>query len=67
MAFATDPRFVYAHGDLVIWDNRCTMHRASPFESGEHVREMRRTRTSTCKTLRPPWQPSDCNILEAVK
>jgi alpha-ketoglutarate-dependent 2,4-dichlorophenoxyacetate dioxygenase len=47
MAFATDPRFVYAHNwqvdDLVIWDNRCTMHRASPFESGEHVREMRRT------------------------
>ncbi len=47
MAFATAPRFVYAHkwqvGDLVIWDNRCTMHRASQFESDEHVREMRRT------------------------
>ncbi len=47
MAFATEPRFVYVHkwqvGDLVIWDNRCTLHRASPFESDEHVREMRRT------------------------
>ena len=29
---ATQPRFVHSHtwkrGDLVIWDNRCTMHRA---------------------------------------
>ena len=46
MAFATQPRFVYAHpwrhGDLVIWDNRCTMHRATPFESSTLVRDMRR-------------------------
>jgi alpha-ketoglutarate-dependent 2,4-dichlorophenoxyacetate dioxygenase len=45
--FATQPRFVYAHqwrlGDLVIWDNRCTMHRATPFESATHVRDMRRS------------------------
>ena len=45
--FATQPRFVYRHqwrvGDLVIWDNRCTMHRATPFESTGHVRDMRRT------------------------
>ena len=38
---------VYAHKwrrhDLVIWDNRCTMHRATPFESSTHVRDMRRT------------------------
>jgi taurine dioxygenase len=36
-AFATQPRFVYAHrwrkGDLLVWDNRCTLHRAS-FETG---------------------------------
>jgi alpha-ketoglutarate-dependent 2,4-dichlorophenoxyacetate dioxygenase len=47
LALATDQRFVYVHkwrvGDLVIWDNRCTMHRASPFESNDHKREMRRT------------------------
>jgi alpha-ketoglutarate-dependent 2,4-dichlorophenoxyacetate dioxygenase len=45
--FATQPRFVYRHkwrlGDLVIWDNRCTMHRATPFEATGHVRDMRRT------------------------
>ena len=47
LEFATAPRFVYAHKwrrhDLVIWDNRCTMHRATPFESSTHVRDMRRT------------------------
>ena len=45
--FATQPQFVYRHkwqvGDLVIWDNRCTMHRATPFDFTDHVRDMRRT------------------------
>lgn len=43
---ATQPRFVYAHTwrphDLVMWDNRMTMHRARPFDPAE-VRDMRRT------------------------
>ena len=47
IAHATQPRFVYVHkwrlGDLVIWDNRCTMHRATPFAATGHVRDMRRT------------------------
>ena len=47
LAFATQERFVYVHkwhvGDLVIWDNRCTLHRATPFPSNNHKREMRRT------------------------
>jgi alpha-ketoglutarate-dependent 2,4-dichlorophenoxyacetate dioxygenase len=47
MEFCTRPQFVYAHkwavGDLVIWDNRCTMHRATPFEDKLHARDMRRT------------------------
>jgi alpha-ketoglutarate-dependent 2,4-dichlorophenoxyacetate dioxygenase len=45
--FATQERFVYRHswrpGDLVAWDNRCTMHRATPFEDTTHIRDMRRT------------------------
>jgi alpha-ketoglutarate-dependent 2,4-dichlorophenoxyacetate dioxygenase len=45
--FTTQPRFVYAHKwrlwDLVIWDNRCTLHRATPFGSSTHVRDMRRS------------------------
>ncbi|HUZ72244.1 MAG TPA: TauD/TfdA family dioxygenase [Stellaceae bacterium] len=47
IAFATRPRFVYVHkwraGDLVIWDNRCTMHRATPFKDVLVPRDMRRT------------------------
>jgi alpha-ketoglutarate-dependent 2,4-dichlorophenoxyacetate dioxygenase len=43
---ATQHRFVYAHSwrpfDLVMWDNRCTMHRVRRFES-TRVRDMRRT------------------------
>ena len=43
---ATQRRFVYEHvwrpWDLVMWDNRVTMHRARPFRSSE-VRDMRRT------------------------
>ena len=46
---ATQPRFVYRHrwsvGDLVIWDNRCTMHRATPFEDTKYRRELRRVTT----------------------
>ncbi|MCC6534670.1 MAG: TauD/TfdA family dioxygenase [Burkholderiales bacterium] len=35
-AFATQPRFIYAHhwrkGDVLVWDNRCTLHRMRPFD-----------------------------------
>ncbi len=46
--FATQPCFVRSvawrqRGDLVIWDNRCTMHRATPFEDTKYRRDMRRT------------------------
>ena len=40
---ATAPILDSTVGDLVIWDNRCTLHRASPFESNDRVREMRST------------------------
>ena len=46
---ATQPEFVYRHawrvGDLVIWDNRATMHRARPFDDLTHRRELRRVTT----------------------
>jgi alpha-ketoglutarate-dependent 2,4-dichlorophenoxyacetate dioxygenase len=48
MEHATKPSFVHAHkwreGDLVIWDNRCTMHRARPFDTTK-VRDLRRVTT----------------------
>jgi len=45
--FATQDQFVYRHkwqvGDLLIWDNRCTMHRATPFDDFSERRDLRRT------------------------
>ena len=47
--FATQGRFVYRHswrlGDIVIWDNRCTMHRGTPYEDTRYRRDMRRATT----------------------
>ena len=49
MEHATQREFVYAHewhaGDLVIYDNRATMHRARPFDDGASRRELRRVTT----------------------
>ncbi|HXT82217.1 MAG TPA: TauD/TfdA family dioxygenase, partial [Acetobacteraceae bacterium] len=48
---ATQRPFVYAHQwrqwDLVMWDNRATMHRARPFDA-KQVRDMHRT-TVACE------------------
>ena len=45
---ATRPEFVYSHkwrvGDLVIWNNRCTMHRGRPHDDS-HPRDLRRATT----------------------
>ena len=49
MEAATEREFVYRHpwrvGDLVIWDNRCTMHRARPFDES-YARDLTRVTTS---------------------
>ena len=46
---ATQAQFVYRHvwrpADLVIWDNRATMHRARPFDDATDRRELRRVTT----------------------
>lgn len=53
-AFATQPQFAYAHewrvGDLLMWDNRSTLHRRDPFDSNAR-RYMLRTQIQ-CET--PP-------------
>ena len=45
--FATQPQFVYSHawrdGDLVIWDNRSVLHRATAYDTQGHKRLMQRT------------------------
>jgi alpha-ketoglutarate-dependent 2,4-dichlorophenoxyacetate dioxygenase len=46
---ATTPDKVYSHrwteGDLVIWDNRCTLHRLRRYRASDEVRELRRVTT----------------------
>ena len=45
--FATQPRFVYCHTwrqhGLVMWDNRCVLHRGRPWDERRHRRVMHRT------------------------
>jgi alpha-ketoglutarate-dependent 2,4-dichlorophenoxyacetate dioxygenase len=49
IAFATQPQFVHRHrwtaGDLVMWDNRCTMHRGRPYDMAQR-RVLHRTTVS---------------------
>ena len=44
--FATQDRFVYRHtwreGDLLMWDNRCTLHTGTLFDDTKYIREMHR-------------------------
>jgi alpha-ketoglutarate-dependent 2,4-dichlorophenoxyacetate dioxygenase len=55
---ATQREFVYRHqwrkGDLVLWDNRCTLHRGRPFDPA-HPRDLRRVTTrDVASTLDQP-------------
>ena len=58
-AHATQRQFVHSHrwrvGDLVIWDNRCTMHRGMEFDDQRYKRDMRRATVSdvapTCEQM----------------
>jgi alpha-ketoglutarate-dependent 2,4-dichlorophenoxyacetate dioxygenase len=57
--FATQRAFVYAHkwavGDLVMWDNRCTMHRGRRYDDKVYPRDMRRvTVMDSAPTLDQP-------------
>ena len=56
---ATQREFVYRHAwrphDLVMWDNRCTMHRARVFDDKQYKRDLRRlTLQDTAPTLEQP-------------
>jgi len=55
IAFATQPQFVYRHcwkvGDLVMWDNRCTMHRGRPYDDLQRRVLHRTTVSDVANTL----------------
>lgn len=56
---ATQPQFVYSHRwrvkDLVMWDDRCTLHRGTDFDDQRYARDMRRATVSdvapTCEQM----------------
>ena len=47
LEFTTQDQFVYRHkwrvGDVLLWDNRCTLHRGTPFDKDKYVRLVHRT------------------------
>jgi alpha-ketoglutarate-dependent 2,4-dichlorophenoxyacetate dioxygenase len=59
IAHGTQRQFVYSHrwrvNDLVIWDDRCTMHRGLEFDDQRYARDMRRATVSdvapTCEQM----------------
>ena len=57
---ATQRQFVYSHRwrvqDLVIWDDRCTMHRGMDFDDQRYQRDMRRATVSD--VARPASRPA---------
>jgi taurine dioxygenase len=46
VAFATRDEFVYRHkwqvGDVLMWDNRCTLHTGTLYDDTKYIREMHR-------------------------
>jgi alpha-ketoglutarate-dependent 2,4-dichlorophenoxyacetate dioxygenase len=50
LTHVAQPEFTYRHewkqGDLVIWDNRCVLHRGTPYDTQRHQRLLQRTTVS---------------------
>lgn len=46
VAFCTQDRFVYRHrwqvGDVLVWDNRCTLHTGTLYDDTRYIRQMYR-------------------------
>lgn len=44
VALVTEERFIYRHkwqvGDVLVWDNRRTLHRGTPYDDTKYIREM---------------------------
>ena len=56
VARATAPEFRYQHrwqvDDLLIWDNRCVLHRGLPYDADSYRRRMHQTRVAgLCSSL----------------
>ncbi|MCH9671982.1 MAG: TauD/TfdA family dioxygenase [Gammaproteobacteria bacterium] len=58
LAHATTPQAIYSHrwrhGDVVIWDNRSTLHRATAYDAARFRRLMQRTTIGNPDVLNTP-------------
>ncbi len=58
MAHATQRQFIHTHrwrqNDLVMWDNRCTMHRGTEYDERRWKRDMHRATVSDVGNTRGP-------------
>ena len=63
----TRPEFCYRHewqeGDLVIWDNRCVLHRGTPYDTTRHKRLLQRTTVSGDPTEPAPAAANDHDVM----
>ena len=61
MAWSTRSRYVHVHrwraGDLVVWDNRCVLHRGTPWDRETQRRVMHRTTVLGDAPTVPPDSP----------
>jgi alpha-ketoglutarate-dependent 2,4-dichlorophenoxyacetate dioxygenase len=59
---ATQPHLVYRHvwqvGDLVMWDNRCMLHRGRPWDESRYRRVMHRTTVAGVGPTAPEAPPA---------
>jgi alpha-ketoglutarate-dependent 2,4-dichlorophenoxyacetate dioxygenase len=66
-AHATQRQFVYTHRwrlhDLVMWDNRCTMHRGKPYDDLRWPRDMQR---ATVSDVAPTCEQEGISVPEAA-
>ncbi len=64
----SNPAFCYLHrwqrGDFVIWDNRCTLHRARAYDMAKYRRVFRRT---TIAGAGPVFGPYSQAVVRAIK
>jgi alpha-ketoglutarate-dependent 2,4-dichlorophenoxyacetate dioxygenase len=62
---ATRPELVYTHrwrvGDLVMWDNRCMLHRGRPWDESRYRRVMHRTTVAGAGPTAPDEGPTSVN------
>jgi alpha-ketoglutarate-dependent 2,4-dichlorophenoxyacetate dioxygenase len=70
-AAATRPELVYTHvwrrGDLVMWDNRCMLHRGRPWDESKYRRVMHRTTVAGEGPTAPDGDVADAAAIGAAQ